>query len=387
MSRCKWYAVHCGLIVGACGLLSAVGLAQDVDKARSAGELDRKASKDFTFEMQNKPWRNVLEWLADQSGVPLSTSALPAGTFTFIPPKGNPHRFTLPQVIDILNESLAKQKYILIRCENSFLLLPSDEKIDPSLLPRIDPQDFDLHGNSELVQLVLTLKRLSADDTATEVKKMMGPFGNAQVMKRANQLVLQDTVGNLKKIYQTLKVTENHAESTRSIHAYVCHYARASDAVKLVRELLDDLLEPFDGRSSRLPIAGSGGHAGDRAPPRVVLPERPLAYAYRIAADDRTNAVLIKGPAGIIAQAQEILKYIDQPARGSEIVKSMLTFKTYPLSDRNAPAVARILQEIYRKSPDIRISEVGSTEILVYAGEDEQLAIGKLLAYIRKLSE
>jgi type II secretory pathway component GspD/PulD (secretin) len=386
MPSCKRYVVRSGLIVCVCGMLSAVGVAQDVDKARKKGEVDRKASKDFTFEMQNKPWRNVLEWLADQSGLPLSTSAMPTGTFTFIPPKGSSHRFTLPEVIDILNESLGKRKYILIRRENSFFVMPSDEKIDPSILPRIEAQEFDLHGNSELVQMVLTLRRLSADDAATEVKKMMGPFGDAQAMKRANQLVLQDTVGNLKRIYQTLQVADNQAESTRSIHAYVCRYARASDAVRIVRELLDEFQEPSDGRS-RLPAAGFGGTAGGRPPPRLVLAERPPARAYHITADDRTNTVLIKGPAGIIAQAQEIFMYIDKPASGMAIVESMPTFKTYPLTGPMAAALARILQEIYRKSPDIRITEVGTTAIIVYAGEDDQIAIGELLAYVRKLSE
>jgi type II secretory pathway component GspD/PulD (secretin) len=384
MPSCKWYLVRSGLIVCVCGVLSAVGLAQDVDKAREKGKVDRKASMDFTFEMQNKPWRSVLEWLADQSGVPLSTSAMPGGTFTFVPPKGN-SRFTLPQVIDILNESLAKQKYILIRGENSFFVMPSDEKIDPSILPRIDPQDFDLHGNSERVQMVIALQRLSADDAAAQVKKLMGPFGEVQVMNRANQLVLQDTVGNLKRIYQTLQVAENHSESTRSINAYVCRYAKASDAVKIVRELLDEFQEPSDGRS-RLPAGGFGGSAGGRAAPRMVLAERP-AHAYRITADDRTHTVLINGPAGIIAQAEEIFKHIDQPVRGPVIAELKPIFKTYPLSGRVASAVVRVLQEIYRKSPEIRVTTVGTTAIMVYAGEDDQIAIGKLLAYVRKLSE
>jgi type II secretory pathway component GspD/PulD (secretin) len=386
MPSCKWYLVHSGLIVCVCGVLSTVGLAQDADKAREKGKVDLKASKDFTFEMQDKPWRSVLEWLADQSGVPLSTGAIPAGKFTFIPPKGSSHRFTLPQVIDILNGSLAKQKYILIRRENSFLLLPSDENFDRSILPRIDPQEFDLHGNSERVQMVLALRRLSADDAATEAKKMMGQLGEVHVMNRANQLVLQDTVGNLKRIYQTLMVAENHAESTRSIHAYVCRYARASDAVKIVRELLDEFQEPSDGRS-RLPAAGFGGSAGRRAPPRLVLAERPPAHAYRITADDRTHTVLINGPAGIIAQAEEIFKHIDQPVRGPVIAESKLIFMTYPLSGRVASAVVQVLKEIYRKSPEIRVTTLGTTAIMVYAGEDDQIAIGKLLAYVRKLSE
>jgi type II secretory pathway component GspD/PulD (secretin) len=97
-----------------------------------------------------------------------------------------------------------------------------------------------------------------------------------------------------------------------------------------------------------------------------------------ITADERTNTVLITGPADTIAKAKEILKKIDvavgdQPPR---LIGEPL-FKTYPVPSGNAEAIATTLKDIYKASSTTRISAVGNSSILVYAGPDEQFEIAK----------
>src|SRR5207253_10022304 len=96
------------------------------------------AEKMYSFgEMRDKPWPQVLEWLADQTGLPYIGAYKPTGTFTYIAPRGKPDKLTLPQVIDILNEALSSQKYLLIRRTQSFTMVPSDEKVSADILPRL----------------------------------------------------------------------------------------------------------------------------------------------------------------------------------------------------------------------------------------------------------
>src|SRR4051794_29533987 len=73
----------------------------------------RPPEKAVAFEMRDKPWGSVLEWLSDQTGLPVLTNHKPAGTFTFIAPRlgGSPRKYTIPEVIDLLNEALLNQKY------------------------------------------------------------------------------------------------------------------------------------------------------------------------------------------------------------------------------------------------------------------------------------
>jgi hypothetical protein len=163
--------------------------------------------KRFTFEMRDQPWSKVFAWYADVSGLAYIGQNKPTGTCTFIPPQGK-RQYTLEEITDILNEALLAQKHILIRRPATFTVLPADEMIDPSLLPRVSLDDLEKRGKTELVTVALPLKNLMATDIGPEVKKMLGSFGAVTVLERANQLILQDTAVNLRLIHKTITEIE-----------------------------------------------------------------------------------------------------------------------------------------------------------------------------------
>ena len=96
----------------------------------------------------------ALEWLADHSGLEVVTTQKPTGTVSVIAPKGKVKKYTIPQVIDILNEQLLPQKLLLVRRTNSFTILSTAGPIDSALLPRIEVGDLPNRGETELVTLI-----------------------------------------------------------------------------------------------------------------------------------------------------------------------------------------------------------------------------------------
>ena len=167
--------------------------------------------KRYEFEAREQPWTKVFEWYSDISGLPFAGSSKPMGTLTFIPPKGK--KFTLMEITDILNEALLSQKdkYILIRRAASFTVLPADEKVDPTFVPRVGLDDLDKRGKYELVSVVLSLTNLQAKEIAPDIRKMMGPFGDVTILEKSNQLVMQETAGHLRVLRQTIKDMEARA--------------------------------------------------------------------------------------------------------------------------------------------------------------------------------
>lgn len=84
--------------------------------------------------MRQKPWEEVLEWLGRESGLPVRTNYRPTGNVTFIAPKQIPERrYTISQVISILNVDLVNQKHKLILGRDSIIIIPWDEKTDPTM--------------------------------------------------------------------------------------------------------------------------------------------------------------------------------------------------------------------------------------------------------------
>jgi hypothetical protein len=120
-------------------------------------------SKRIPFEMRKVPWRKVLHWLADETGIPFSTGPQPPlGSFTFVNPRdemGNPRMYSLVEVFDMINEILqADHNFTLLRRESVFSLFPADEPVPDRLIPRIGLEELPIRGKSELVKLVVTLR-------------------------------------------------------------------------------------------------------------------------------------------------------------------------------------------------------------------------------------
>jgi RNA polymerase sigma factor (sigma-70 family) len=185
------------------------------DKAEPPPKADRQpdkketpAEKTIAFELRDKPWIQVFEWYSEVSGLAYTGTYKPEGTATFIPARGK-RQYTLAEITDILNEMLLSQKYILIRRDVTFTVLPADQKIDPVLVPRVRLDDLSKRGKTELVSVVLPVTAPSAKDLGPDVKKMLGPFGEIVVLEKVNQLILQDTAGNLRQIHETLKAVQD----------------------------------------------------------------------------------------------------------------------------------------------------------------------------------
>src|SRR5438874_445986 len=119
MRNRRWmYAVVTGLLLaGAARSVLAQNQGKDKETKEPTKEAAAPAPKRYLFEMRNKPWSGVFEWLVDQTGVPFSgENQPPAGTMTFIAPRvGNqPKMFTMPEIIDLINENLLPKKFLLL---------------------------------------------------------------------------------------------------------------------------------------------------------------------------------------------------------------------------------------------------------------------------------
>lgn len=335
----------------------------------------------ISFEMREKPWASVLEWLTDQTGMPFVGDLRPTGSFTFIGPRGK--SYTLPEIIDILNESLLTQKRLLIRRDKLFTIVPADEKIDKILVPRIGVDDLKNRGNTEVVSVVIQLNTLVAEDIAPVYQKgLMGPFGEATAIPPANQLVLQDTASNVKRIYEHIKrIEEREAKVDSFTHA--CKYIKAREAERILKELLGDAVKELlpSAIQHLAPQGGRGGPQGQIQPSQVAAAiSAARSRLHRISANEEMNTVFVTGPADKIAQARSILKSLDVKHPGTdEFIPGPPSMQTYPVLPGTADAVAKSLQEEYKTSNTVRISTAGTAMVLVWARADDQFKIAKII--------
>jgi len=157
------------------------------------------------FEFRDSPWKTVFVWLAKQTDKEVIAVSKPTGTFTF---HGVAKKtYTIGEVVDILNESLmaGPQKYVLIRRERDFVVVPADERVDRTYANRVTVDELAERGKTELVSVTLVLRKLRANDVVADVKKLLGPFGEVVALNAGNRLVIQDCAGNVRRVCELLK--------------------------------------------------------------------------------------------------------------------------------------------------------------------------------------
>jgi general secretion pathway protein D len=356
--------------------------------AKAPTTAPKPLEKKIQLNVRSMPWPAALEWLANQADMPISASIKPEGNFEYIQPKGSKQYFTIPEVVDIMNTQLMTltKPCILMRGPREFSLiqLPNrGTKLDPSKLPRVSVDELDQHGETELVSLEYHLDVLLADTIATELqrKNILSPYGEAMALPGSNQLVLRDTVQNLRNIIHFLHEAEDAEKKRGSGFSYTCQYIKASEAEKILEKLLGV-------SAAAAPQPGQPGHPG----PQPGIPNQGVNAAQHkgvyVSHDDSSNKVFVTGPPDKIETARNMLKEADVPQQGQDkILTGPPSLQNVFVPAGDAQEMAKALKEMYKdKGSSISINPVGKDRLVIWALPADHVAIAKYIAGSRDQS-
>ena len=292
--------------------------------------------KTYTVSFDGKPWTEVIDWIAKEAGLTLVGEEKAVGTCTI----KSERKYTLGELLDLCNETLASQKRILIRAEQTIRLWPADRPLPQLYIKPVALEDLSKKGKSEIVKVVLTLNNILAEDFALQAKKLKSEFGEITAIG-SNQLVVIDQVHYIQQINDLVKKIENN---TTDQVKHVCKYIRANVLANKLRDSLADSTTDVQTTGSGTPAQpmpawgnpwGGGGGWGQNQDPRQQgrgqdqrqQPERRF-MSVRISVIDESNTVVLTGPAGKMNAAENLIKSIDvgekpRPAGGNP------GFKTY----------------------------------------------------------
>jgi type II secretion system protein D len=319
-----------------------------------------QAKKDIYMEWDEAPWRKVIEWLADQANLQIATTQYPTGTFSFRPVKGadkKPMKYSLGEVMDIVNETLQKQNWTVLRTNNFLYVIPASEKIPAHLVPQVNRKELEERGNSEIVRTNVAIKFANAIEIAPDLKKLLGPFGEVTPLTTIGQIQLQGRAGYLR---EALVVLDKHNDidggTQVSTMTHQCQYIRAFVAEEKLKQLMADATDS-------LVIKDAKGQT------------TTISKKLLITSNDQANTVLVTGSPSKLATAQKTLKDLDK-GTGPPWKVLPYVLKQYTTPSNNAKEMAASLQELWKKiSPSTMVKEVGLSTVMVYAHPEDQVLI------------
>ena len=351
------------------------------------------AEKLVSLHFEKAPWGDVLDWYAKETGLTMITTVKPTGSVDMKP--GKDRKFTMGEVTDLINETMAQQKFILIRRHMTFFIQPADEKIDPTLVPRLTLAELAKRGRTEIVQVILPIEGMVVADAQDELKKLLTPFGQMVALEKPNSILLLDTVGNIVRIQQTLDDVKgkDHSDSLNQ----VLEYRRAQEVAETLKTLLTAtdvkvevtgaqaraaFVDPrFGGGDPRFgggdPRFGGGGPRGPRRRPGATTGAR--IKTVQIAVDARRNAILVTAPQDKIGLAKRIIEEQDKPlhAGDKKYVPAEPILRTFTVPTGSATEVAKAVQT---KFPWLNVVPLqAQNQLMILGSPEDQIAVAKII--------
>jgi len=339
------------------------------------------------FNFRGQPWPAVLEWLARISKMSLDWLELPGGYVNL----ATQRRYTVPQTRDLVNRLLLDRGYTLLY-EGEVMSVAKISKLNPSLVPRVAPEDLAKHQPYEFVRVSFPLERLVAETAVKELEPYCRPNGKLTAMSETNRLEAMDAVVNLRDVYALIAREENADSRARPPWVKRLRYRKASEVVACLQRLL--------GQPSTAPAGGSspgdqmrqmqqqmqqqmqaamqaaqqqGKKGGPAAPPKA-------ADVYLVA-DDRNNAVIAYAPVDKLAIIKKAVAEIDVAPQADPSLQAMLSrTRPYHLSTMEPEPLIRALEESGTLSPDTRLTSYpGGKTIIASASLADHMRIAELI--------
>ena len=313
--------------------------------------------KTYTVDFDKAKWADVFAWLAKEAKLVYLSTESPTGTLSL----KSDGQFTLPELFDLLDEVLEQKNSTLIRREHSFLVHPADEKIPREILHQITLEELKLRGKREIVQVVIPLKNLIADDVAPQAKKLLSRFGDVTAFG-TNQLIVVDRVKNIRNILSF--VNEQPDRGSDQI-TYICKHVRARVAARKLATLLGDIKTKVE---SNVPL-----------PEGIAAPANSeKRYAtVQITVDDATNTIIVTGPSSKLVAAQALLREIDQGPKLRPTGEPL--WKTYEVPANAEATAKRIMASVEFKGSNVKTLVIGDSKVMVYGTPADHADIGELL--------
>ena len=310
--------------------------------ALSTAALAQEAAR-ITLNMRNADIGSVLEWLADTSGKRVVVDPRVRGTVTIL--ARDP--LTTEEAYRVIVASLGVYGYTAIDQGDVLEVLPAANVRTGAtqFLESLREPAADLPVNE-----VVRLGFLPAEQMATTLKPMMPPQAGIVALPGQNALLITDVASGVKRIARIARELDN--SGSLEFDAVPLHHASAPEMLKILQGLL--------GKT-----AGEG---------------------IQLVADERSNAILMAGPAGVRATARDLLGRLDQPQVAEGSIK--VIYLHYIKASEVVPVLKGMLEHQERGNPASKQAESSieaseSTNALVVTAPPDRMA--DIEEVIRKL--
>ncbi|MBA3480817.1 MAG: hypothetical protein H0T51_03285, partial [Pirellulales bacterium] len=349
-----------------------------------AAELKAKPDKDgmVQFNFRGQPWTDVLEWFAGVAGYSLDWQELPADFLNL----STQRRHTIAETRDLLNRHLLARGFTMI-LQGEMLTVVKTDKIDPSLVPRIEADDLDDQSPYDFVRTRFPIPDTMDPAKAVEdVKLLLSPAAKVTPLLASKQLQVIDAVANLRDVRDLLYGEQLVASQDVRPKPFMIRHRRADYIADQVMIVLG--LDPSSRKSpmelqieqQKMQMAMQMQQQGKDVS-AMMKKDGPQVF---MAVDKRRNVLLVNAPPKEMAMIERTIKEFDVSqtglAAGDGSESSELSMRQHATVTVDPDAVITALKDMGDLDPLTQLqSDDDSKTIFAYATPADHATIESMI--------
>jgi type II secretory pathway component GspD/PulD (secretin) len=319
----------------------------------ATGALAKPEDGKLQFSFYATPWKEVLEWFAEQADLSLVIDVLPVGSFTY----RDDRNYSVDQALDLLNSYLLTKGYTLVRRERLLLVIDLESPIPEELVTLVTIDELDKRGRYELVKCVFPLARMTADEARRMIEAYLGPQGMVIGFPAARQILVTETAGKLRVIRDMIaRVEDPKAGGLERVVDFELVHVTADEVLAIARPLLG------------------------------LTAEQNYNAEISISTDPLGMRLFATGNPDKMQLLAELIPRIDRESAiaGSESVEpEEPTLKTFYIKAADPQLVLRISQTLLANLPGVRMEiDATSNKLVALARESEHKMIEATIAQL-----
>jgi len=316
------------------------------------------------FQFRNQGWPELIDWLAELADQPLDWQELPGDRVNIT----TPGRYTVTEVIDLLNRHLLGRGYTLLELDGGLTVVKC-ATLNPALVPRVAPEDLDTLPPHSFVRTSLEVGWLSAEKLAEELKAMISENGKLTALTTTNRIEAIDAAITLRQVAQLLAQEQDAASREALVPEFKLRHIPAEEAKKLLEQFLglsskpEPEMTPQQMQQAQQMAQMRAQQGGGAATPEPKKPE------ISVVANARQNSILIQAPPDRVVIATEFLKRIDVPGNTLTALSDVQSrVEVFRLVSLDPEKLIEIVQEMNVLEPTTRIRVDAANRALIVSG-------------------
>lgn len=360
-----------------------------------ADELEVAPDNDglLEFQFRNQPWPSVLRWYAEVCDLSFDWQELPGDYINLATQR--PH--TLEETGDMINRALLMRGFTILQ-DGETLTVAKVADINPSLVPRVEPQALNELPPHKFVRTSFPLTFLLAEEVHQEFASMISKNGKLTPLQSTNRLEGMDAAANLRDIHEILEMEQSAIAMQDLAKEFPLTYARAasvkeqleqflgiqsssggmsggmssSSAARMMQQQMQQMQQQMQRQMQQAQRGGAQAGGSSR---------KPRSDRVYLVANERSNSIIVHAPPNKMAIIASFITRVDVKNENAADYQRLSTrMKVFRLASLSPSELVASLTAMDVLEPATRLQvDDDNNAIIAYASVADQFMIQQVI--------